>query len=348
MGRKKQSQKNNSQQEPEEYVVESIIQDKIIKKKKYFLVKWEGYPESENTWEPEGNLIAGCGDLLKQYQLNKKLNSSAKKNQKNEKLINKQNIKNKKLYDEQSEDQEEQSSQQYESNVVKDKIQNFAQNINKEQVYSQEKDFLVDEVKRISKTQEIQNLQEIREGKFELGDVPLKIIRAVKQYDDINMVIQWKYDKTQTFVPKNSTFTNHHIKKFDKDLIINYYESKITFRSNQTSSNQQSAQKQNETESSSNKNDENDNKKDNICQQNDLKSQQNDSNSIQNDTAENKQQNENLKAANDQNGTEQNNLIEDTINKHKNQEQDQQKIQEQKENSTNQENNEGQKDQVKE
>ena len=38
------------------YQVEHIIGKKYINKKKYYLVKWENYTESESTWEPYYNL----------------------------------------------------------------------------------------------------------------------------------------------------------------------------------------------------------------------------------------------------------------------------------------------------
>ena len=38
------------------YTVEKILDKKKQGKKNMFLVKWEGYPESEATWEPSSNL----------------------------------------------------------------------------------------------------------------------------------------------------------------------------------------------------------------------------------------------------------------------------------------------------
>ena len=38
------------------YEVEKIINCKIYKNKKYYLVKWLCYPISESTWEPKENL----------------------------------------------------------------------------------------------------------------------------------------------------------------------------------------------------------------------------------------------------------------------------------------------------
>ena len=46
------------------YMIEEILKTKVKRKKRYFLVKWEGYPHSENTWEPEENLDS---KLVKQF-----------------------------------------------------------------------------------------------------------------------------------------------------------------------------------------------------------------------------------------------------------------------------------------
>ncbi|KAG9489940.1 hypothetical protein GDO78_005710 [Eleutherodactylus coqui] len=47
------------------YEVEYICDHKIEKGREYFLVKWKGWPESHNTWEPKQNLK--CSFLLKQF-----------------------------------------------------------------------------------------------------------------------------------------------------------------------------------------------------------------------------------------------------------------------------------------
>ena len=36
----------------EEYGVEKILDGRLWRKQKQYLMKWEGYPDSENTWEP--------------------------------------------------------------------------------------------------------------------------------------------------------------------------------------------------------------------------------------------------------------------------------------------------------
>lgn len=43
--------------EEEVYEVEAIVGEKTVKGIKHYKVKWENYDESENTWEPEENII---------------------------------------------------------------------------------------------------------------------------------------------------------------------------------------------------------------------------------------------------------------------------------------------------
>lgn len=58
----KKSKKPNE----EVFSVEKITQKKIQDGKVFYLLKWHGYPESENTWEPEENL--SCPDLIERYE----------------------------------------------------------------------------------------------------------------------------------------------------------------------------------------------------------------------------------------------------------------------------------------
>ena len=54
----------------EEHEVEAIIAHKRQGQKYRYLVKWLGYPSSENTWEPEVNLKHSA-EILKAYKLKK-------------------------------------------------------------------------------------------------------------------------------------------------------------------------------------------------------------------------------------------------------------------------------------
>ncbi|OAA46534.1 pol protein [Beauveria brongniartii RCEF 3172] len=49
-----------------EYEVERILKERGNIKNRHYLVKWKGYPNSENTWEPIENLT-NCSTLLEQF-----------------------------------------------------------------------------------------------------------------------------------------------------------------------------------------------------------------------------------------------------------------------------------------
>lgn len=52
-----------------EYRVERILEHKVEGNERWFKVKWFGFPLSDATFEPEGNL-EGCRDLLNEYLSN--------------------------------------------------------------------------------------------------------------------------------------------------------------------------------------------------------------------------------------------------------------------------------------
>lgn len=57
----------------EEYEIEEIVDSGVdaVTKQVLFLVKWKGYGEEENTWEPKKNL-AQAKELLREYEAAKK------------------------------------------------------------------------------------------------------------------------------------------------------------------------------------------------------------------------------------------------------------------------------------
>ncbi|CAG9765104.1 unnamed protein product [Ceutorhynchus assimilis] len=66
MSSKKSSPEPGAAEAPEEYVVEKIIDFRMKNGVKEYLLKWIGYDDKDNTWEPEGNL--DCPSLIKAFE----------------------------------------------------------------------------------------------------------------------------------------------------------------------------------------------------------------------------------------------------------------------------------------
>ena len=51
----------------EEYEVEAILSHKRLGRRYAYLIKWKGYPSSDNSWEPEQNIV-NAPELLSLYK----------------------------------------------------------------------------------------------------------------------------------------------------------------------------------------------------------------------------------------------------------------------------------------
>lgn len=68
-GRKKAAPVSPVESDKEEFEVEAILESGIDSdtREHMFLVKWKGYGDDENTWEPKKNL-AHATDLIKAFE----------------------------------------------------------------------------------------------------------------------------------------------------------------------------------------------------------------------------------------------------------------------------------------
>lgn len=67
-----------SEGDSKDYAVEKILDDKLMGKKRQYLVRWEGFESDDDSWQPAENL--NCPEKIAVYEKNKKKTSKNGKN----------------------------------------------------------------------------------------------------------------------------------------------------------------------------------------------------------------------------------------------------------------------------
>jgi len=64
-----QNGKNEAVIDSDVFEVENIIASRVTDEGRKFLVQWKGWPEDQNSWEPEDNLVDSMDKLNEYLQL---------------------------------------------------------------------------------------------------------------------------------------------------------------------------------------------------------------------------------------------------------------------------------------
>ncbi|KAI4471626.1 chromobox protein [Holotrichia oblita] len=74
--KKEKDEKENSDTDNVQHEVEAVVDEKMIRGVKHYLIRWKGYTEEFDTWESEGTV--NCPELIKQFHANRRSSTNSK------------------------------------------------------------------------------------------------------------------------------------------------------------------------------------------------------------------------------------------------------------------------------
>lgn len=217
---------SRSEESDEEFVVEAILDKRKKGGKVEYLIKWKGYPREESTWEPQENL--NCPELLKEFEKNPTAAAGSKRKAKpvEEELSGPESVSSS-----ESEEEPRKTRSLKKFKIEKPKEKKKEEPPKKSVLYSRKSAANASESEKNDEADEeteLRRMEDDGKGHFLFGDTPDKI-NGVKQIDDrLELEIGWKKRKNGV-TPLPTSFTSMEIRRYDKDFLLDYYESRLRF-----------------------------------------------------------------------------------------------------------------------
>uniref|UniRef100_U5EY97 Heterochromatin protein 1 n=1 Tax=Corethrella appendiculata TaxID=1370023 RepID=U5EY97_9DIPT len=199
MGKKDKNVSSESGSEEEEYVVEKIVDRRVKNGKIEYYLKWKGYDNSSNTWEPKDHL--DCPDLIKEFENNREKLAKESKTKEKDNKSSKAKPGSKKRKDSDRSDDEEDAGDSDGEKSSTSKARKSKNGIDED--------------------------DEDANG-FEKGYVPEKILGATEVNKELLFLIQWK-DKNKAQLVKSKEARKHC-----PQLIIDFYEERLIWQPSET------------------------------------------------------------------------------------------------------------------
>jgi len=252
MTRGKRASEKIAAQEPveEEYVVEKVVDKKILDDGGIlYLIKWEGYPDSDNTWEPKENITSKT--LIAQYEKSLKSKESLEKsNVENESKSVEENLEKDDKTSGRKNKRKSTVTDNAESSIPDEKTQPGNESSRKkglkEEIAAEEDSNVqiaeTSKSRSSSKTRQPPSKKKINEANTDeeslgpRGDdsepsgfgrnlPPEEIVGATEVKGNLTFLVKWKGSEEASLVPASEA----NIKC--PQLVIQFYEARLTWKS---------------------------------------------------------------------------------------------------------------------
>ena len=235
----------------EQYIVEKVTGKKVVRGKIMYYVKWKGFPENENTWEPIDNFQDT--KHYKDYEnslnkKNKKRNKKITKNYKNETSTESLlDIDNENFNDEnkirtyflrKKKKSSSVKSDNEKTKIKKEKKENFNYDEEEEEEFEEKSEIKEEKREKKIKNKKIENEKEneekmeIKKKEGKLGINPLNKIKHcyINKDDNKNhyFCVEFKNNNNEEFT--DAIFTFEEIIKEEPELLARYLIEKATFK----------------------------------------------------------------------------------------------------------------------